>query len=89
MTDKKTDVTICLGSSCFSRGNNKNLEIIQKYFQDNNLTDCVNFKGHLCEDVCKKGPALKINETIYYGVTPDIVMSILNANFKTEKAVSL
>ena len=26
-----TNITICMGSSCFSRGNNRNIEVIQDY----------------------------------------------------------
>ena len=38
MEDKK-EIVICLGSSCFARGNNKNLEFIQEYLKVNNLKD--------------------------------------------------
>ncbi|MEG1498441.1 MAG: (2Fe-2S) ferredoxin domain-containing protein [Bacteroidales bacterium] len=81
---KKTEVTICLGSSCFARGNNKNLEIIQSYFKENDLEDKVDFKGHLCEDECKKGPTLKIGDQVYFGVSPQILRPILDSHFKNK-----
>ena len=32
-----TEIKICMGSSCFARGNADNLEFIEKYIKDNNL----------------------------------------------------
>ena len=46
MEDKK-EIVICLGSSCFARGNNKNLEFIQEYLKVNNLKGKITFKGQL------------------------------------------
>jgi NADH:ubiquinone oxidoreductase subunit E len=31
--EEKINITICLGSSCFARGNNKNLEFVQEYLK--------------------------------------------------------
>ena len=30
-------IKICMGSSCFARGNDQNLEFIEKYIKENNL----------------------------------------------------
>jgi len=79
---KKTEITICLGSSCFSRGNNKNLEIIKDYISENNLKDKVDFRGHLCAEMCNKGPVVKINGKIYFDINRDNIISILDSYFK-------
>ena len=31
------EIKICMGSSCFARGNNENLEIIETFIKENNL----------------------------------------------------
>ena len=82
MSEEKIKVSICMGSSCFARGSQKNLEIMQAYFSEKNLDERIDFSGHLCEDVCKQGPTLKIGEKVYYGVTHTNLRAILDDNFK-------
>ncbi len=73
----KTDITICLGSSCFSRGNGKNLEVIQEYIKTKGLEAEVTFKGQLCSENCSKGPMLIINGQSYYEVNKNKLIEIL------------
>ena len=49
-------IKICLGSSCYSRGNNVHLEVIKKYIAENHLEAEISFSGHLCEELCSSGP---------------------------------
>lgn len=57
----KNHVTICLGSSCYARGNNVNLEKIRKYIHENQLEAKIDVKGELCTCICLKGPVILIN----------------------------
>jgi NADH:ubiquinone oxidoreductase subunit E len=43
--EEKKEIVICLGSSCFARGNNKNLEFIQEYLKVNDLKAKITFKA--------------------------------------------
>jgi len=45
-----------MGSSCFSRGNNHNIEVIQEHLGAQTLPEGVELTGHLCEGHCKEGP---------------------------------
>lgn len=81
MATEPIEVTICLGSSCFARGNNRNLEIIQQFFEEHNLNGKIDFRGHLCEDTCKKGPTLQIGTEVYCNVTTEVLPSILEKSF--------
>ncbi|MBE9467863.1 MAG: NAD(P)H-dependent oxidoreductase subunit E [Bacteroidetes bacterium] len=78
MEKKKTSIVICLGSSCFSRGNKENLEIIKAYLKEHNLEDKVDFKGELCTENCNKGPIVKINGKIFQDVDARSIVEILN-----------
>jgi NADH:ubiquinone oxidoreductase subunit E len=62
---KPTSIVICQGSSCFSRGNNKNLKIIQDYIANHKINANVNIKGQLCSSNCQKGPVIIINEHVH------------------------
>jgi NADH:ubiquinone oxidoreductase subunit E len=78
---QKIEVVICLGSSCFSRGNKSLLKIIAQFIKDNNLTDRINFHGGHCFGNCAEGPILKVDEKLYSGVDEIKVIDILNSTF--------
>jgi NADH:ubiquinone oxidoreductase subunit E len=79
--DEKTDIVICLGSSCFSRGNRKSLYIISEYLKEHQLEDQVFFHGQRCFGSCEKGPMLKIADKIFDHVEPGNVKDILDGFF--------
>lgn len=60
---------ICLGSSCFSRGNRDVVTFIRDYLKRNHLEDKVTFKGARCMGLCSNGPNLRINDKVIEGVT--------------------
>lgn len=73
-----SSITICMGSSCFSRGNNRNIEVIQDYLNSGNLPPQVELTGHLCEGHCKVGPNVTVNGKMYHEVDPIVIISLLN-----------
>ena len=70
-------ITVCMGSSCFSRGNATNAEIIQKFIADNKLEDKITIKGCLCEGECKNGPNVRIDNELFTNVSPESLPDIL------------
>lgn len=85
--EKKHHITICLGSSCFTRGNDINLEVIKEYLEKHGMKDQVDFRGHLCANSCNKGPVLNIDGIFYYEVQPGQVEQILNVALNHEAEV--
>lgn len=71
------EIKICMGSSCFARGNDKNLEFIEKYVRENNLDAEIEIYGARCENICEKGPNILINDKIYNNITPEKIIEIL------------
>ena len=69
---------ICLGSSCFSRGNKEVAAFIREYLKKNHLEDKVIFKGARCMGNCSKGPNLMIDARIEEGVTIGRIEAILD-----------
>jgi NADH:ubiquinone oxidoreductase subunit E len=63
------EIRICLGSSCFARGNSENLAILEKYIQSHGSNASVRLTGKLCQDRCKEGPNLMIGGKLHHGVT--------------------
>jgi NADH:ubiquinone oxidoreductase subunit E len=63
------EVVVCLGSSCFARGNSENLVIINRHLQSLGLTASIRLTGRLCQDQCKQGPNLTIGGEHFHSVT--------------------
>ncbi len=75
---QSSGIVICMGSSCFSRGNKRTLDIIKKYLQEHSLNHEVSFKGSHCLGVCEDGPVLMINGKKLIKVQPDEVRELLD-----------
>jgi NADH:ubiquinone oxidoreductase subunit E len=76
------EITICLGSSCFARGNKKTVKVIQDFIKENKLEDKVIFKGNHCFGDCSKGPIVKINDKIYEHVDSEKALEILKMSIQ-------
>lgn len=81
MNPNKTVITICLGSSCFSRGNKKTVQVIQQFLTHNHLEDQVIFRGAHCFNLCGEGPVVKIDETVLKQVDEEMLVSFLKEKF--------
>ena len=74
-------IRICLGSSCFSKGKQSNLEYIEQFLKEHGITEEVDFAGHLCIEKCSSGPNIEIDNIMYHEVDPAKLESILNKVF--------
>jgi NADH:ubiquinone oxidoreductase subunit E len=54
------EILICLGSSCFSRGNRDVVQVIREYLKKNHLDDKVLLRGARCMNRCSDGPFIII-----------------------------
>lgn len=78
----KKEIIICLGSSCFARGNKELMKFIEKYLRQKKVTDKVTFRGDHCFEKCTEGPNLMIDGKIYHGVNKDNVIDFLMDGLK-------
>jgi NADH:ubiquinone oxidoreductase subunit E len=76
--DGVVEIVVCLGSSCFARGNSENLATINDYIQSHALNASVRLTGRLCQDQCKDGPNLTIGGEFHHGVTPARLRELLD-----------
>lgn len=77
-------ITVCMGSSCFSRGNRRNLEAIRDWLARNGREAAVELNGCRCGGRCGAGPNIWIGDTCHSGLTPDAVPAVLEAAFAAE-----
>ena len=74
-----TEIKICMGSACFAKGNQENLEYIKRYVADNNLDAQINIIGSLCENKCDFGPRVIIDNIEYSNVTQETIKKVLDS----------
>ena len=75
--DGVVEIVVCLGSSCFARGNAENLAMINAHLQSRGLAASVRLTGRLCQDECNQGPNLTIGGKAYHGVTTERLRELL------------
>ena len=81
-TGKTIEIRICMGSSCFSRGNSETLAVINEYIEQNGLGDRVTLVGSLCEGRCKEGPNIVVDGAKYEQVDRSTVIDIIDYHLK-------
>lgn len=75
--DSSIEIVVCLGSSCFARGNSENLAIIDKYLRGLGPDEPVRLSGRLCQDQCKQGPNLTLDGGLHHNVTKEELHELL------------
>lgn len=83
--NKKVDISVCMGSSCYPRGNRETLEKLQAYVAENNLSERIMMRGNLCEGLCKDGPIVRINGTIYHDIDYFGVLKVIDEILEQEE----
>ena len=54
-------IKVCMGSSCFARGNAANLDYLENYVKEHGLDAKIEVVGSRCENICAQGPNVIIN----------------------------
>ena len=72
-----------MGSSCFARGNEKNLAFCEKFLAARGLRDEVDvvLGASLCTGNCADGPIVIVDGTAYKHVDEGVMKDILNRLF--------
>jgi len=70
-------ITVCMGSSCFGKGNSANADYITRFIEEHNLQDSVEVSGCLCSNACARGPNIKINDKLISDVSEQTITEII------------
>lgn len=76
--DEKTIITVCMGSSCFARGNAGALALIEETLRRAGMLERVELRGSRCENKCAAGPHIKINGATYSHIRPEELKALLS-----------
>ena len=82
----KPNIVICMGSSCFARGNEKTVEACESFLAERGLKDevDVDLGASLCTGHCAEGPVVVVNGKVYTHVDPLVMRDILEKLFPKE-----
>ena len=78
-------ITLCMGSSCFSRGNAENHARIAAFLVEHGLTTRILFKGCRCGGICSEGPNLWVDGK-HYSISTQGDLEKLLQSFLTDEA---
>lgn len=76
MSDKVT-IALCMGSSCFARGNNVLLETLEDLVASRGWGGKIALSGLRCENRCSEGPNLKIDGVLYQAMDEGALLDLL------------
>ena len=82
----KPNIVICMGSSCFGRGNEKTVEACESFLAERGLKDevDVDLGASLCTGHCAEGPVVVVDGKVYTHVDPLVMRDILEKLFPKE-----
>lgn len=75
-------IKVCMGSSCFARGNAKNLQIIQNFIEQHGLDAEIELTGLRCCNSCSVGPNVTIDDEEFHNLDQGSILDILEHKFK-------
>jgi NADH:ubiquinone oxidoreductase subunit E len=62
---QQIEITVCVGSSCFARGNSQAVDQAREYMEKRGLNGRVTLSGSLCMGSCRTGPNVIVNGERY------------------------
>ena len=71
------EIKVCMGSACFAKGNQENLEYIKEFIEENGLDAKIKIIGSLCKNKCSVGPRIYIDNIEHIQVSRTELVSLL------------
>jgi NADH:ubiquinone oxidoreductase subunit E len=73
----KVEIALCMGSSCFTRGNNRLLRAIEETIKENAWENRIALSGLRCENRCGQGPNVFVDGKLYQGLDAGTILDLL------------
>ncbi|MCD8139028.1 MAG: (2Fe-2S) ferredoxin domain-containing protein [Planctomycetaceae bacterium] len=78
-------IALCMGSSCFARGNNRVLDVLERVIEENGWKHKVHLSGLRCQNHCADGPNLTIDGELYQGLDSGAILDLLSDKLGVDK----
>ena len=80
-------IELCMGSSCFARGNALVLEQLETLLKNEPEVE-VDLSGHLCLNECSNGPNIRIDGELYQNLSAQEIIEIIKKKSSEEQVKS-
>jgi NADH-quinone oxidoreductase subunit G len=80
--EKKVEVKVCVGTSCFVRGSQALLSALLERIEAEALTEFVDVSATFCRESCDKGPTVVIGSTLLHKASLESSMAEVQAQIK-------
>ena len=70
-------ITVCMGSSCFGKGNQAAAEAVTLFIEEHKLEDKIEVSGCLCSGHCAEDPNIMINDKLISGVSQQSIGAVI------------
>jgi len=70
-------ITVCMGSSCFGKGNQATAEAVMQFIQEHKLEEEIEVSGCLCSGHCASGPNILINDKLISDVSQQSIGAVI------------
>lgn len=77
------EIQLCMGSSCFARGNSAFLETLEDLIKANGWENSIRLSGLHCQNLCSEGPNIKIDGQLHQGLDMGALLDILEGKLGT------
>ena len=78
-------IKVCVGSSCYLKGSQDIVLLLQKAMAEHNLQDKITLQGSLCIGKCNRiGVTVQIDEEIHVGITTENFSEFFNQHILTK-----
>ena len=81
------EVEICVGSSCHLKGSYQVVEVMEKYINDNGLSDEIQLKGSFCLGHCTSGVSARIDGKVV-SLSPLNAEELLNKHWEERRSAA-
>ena len=75
-------IKVCIGSACYLKGSYDVIKGIEKYLDDNHLTDEIILKSSFCLGKCSEAVSVEIDEKQIVSVSPASVNDVMDKILK-------
>jgi NADH:ubiquinone oxidoreductase subunit E len=76
-------VSVCVGTSCYSRGAQAVIKKITGYVQDKGLGHLVKIDALFCTENCDKGPMVVVGDKMIHKATVEVVIEEIKHQLKS------
>lgn len=81
------EVEICVGSSCHFKGSYQVVEVMEKYIEDNDLSEEIQLKGSFCLGHCTAGVSARIDGKVV-SLSPENAVDLLNKHWEERRSAA-